>query len=487
MSVPDTHTVDAIEDADRVPLSVLVVDDDRSIRSGIAVNLRAAGYLVREVEGGLQALDILHRERFDILLCDLRMPGIDGFEFIARSKAVAPQAAVIMMTGFGNQDLAIRAIRAGADDYLAKPFEVEELLLMLRKLEELKQLRNENAALRSAISQKYNFSNIIAHSEAMKRIFETVKRLANFNTTVLVTGESGTGKELLARAIHHNSPRRGKSFVAINCGAIPEHLMESELFGHRKGAFTDATRDKRGLFEEASGGTIFLDEIGEMPLHLQVKILRALQEQQIRRVGDEQGISVDVRVIAATLRNLEDDVKNGRFRDDLYYRLNVVSIRIPPLRERPEDITVLIEHLMQKHSRRLGITIQKVAPDAMRALMAYHWKGNVRELENCLERAMVLTEADEITMESLPDSVRFATTSPSEQSPLAGISDDNLSIKQHGRALEINLIERALRKTNGNRTHAAKILEISHRALLYKLKEYNLAEVGKELEEVSDS
>ena len=239
----------------------------------------------------------------------------------------------------------------------------------------------------------------------MKSVFDTVKRLASFNTTVLVVGESGTGKELLARAIHHNSPRRGKSFIAINCGAIPEALMESELFGHKKGSFTDATRDKKGLFEEADGGTIFLDEIGEMPLHLQVKLLRALQEQQIRRVGDEEAIDIDVRVVAATLRDLEKDVKEGRFRDDLYYRLNVVNIELPALRERPEDIPILIDHFLKKLNKRLGIEIKDVDPNAMKALMNYRWRGNVRELENCIERSMVLTDSGKIDLDSLPDTI----------------------------------------------------------------------------------
>jgi two-component system response regulator AtoC len=297
---------------------------------------------------------------------------------------------------------------------------------------------------------------------------------------VLITGESGTGKELLAKAIHHNSPRRGKPFVAINCGAIPENLIESELFGHKKGSFTDATRDKKGLFEEANGGTIFLDEIGELPIHLQVKLLRTLQEQEIRRVGDEQPIALDVRVIAATLRNLEDDVAQGRFRDDLFYRLHVVSIHIPPLRERPEDIPVLVDHFMAKHNKRLGLAISKIYPEAMRCLVSAPWRGNVRELENCIERALVLTDSDGIDVESLAPQVRESGAAGLAESPLPPFDESNLSIKERTRVLEIDLITRALKKTRGNRTHAAKILEISHRALLYKLKEYGLGAVALE-------
>jgi two-component system response regulator AtoC len=320
-----------------------------------------------------------------------------------------------------------------------------------------------------------HFSHIVASSTVMQEVFDTVMRLAPFSTTVLITGESGTGKELLARAIHENSPRKDNSFVAINCGAIPEYLMESELFGHKKGAFTDATRDKKGLFEEASGGTIFLDEIGEMPLHLQVKLLRALQEQQIRRVGDEELIGIDVRVVAATLRDLEEDVETGRFRDDLYYRLNVVSLHLPPLRERREDIPVLVEFLLKKHSKKLGLPQKTLSSEAETCIREHYWKGNVRELENCLERALVLSEEAQIQVADLPEAVRGAQGNRSSESPVdLSIADTNLSIKHHTRSLEIALINKALKKTNGNRTHAAKVLEISHRALLYKLKEYGL-------------
>lgn len=323
--------------------------------------------------------------------------------------------------------------------------------------------------------RKFTFGSLVAQSESMRSIFETVERLSKFHTTVLIRGESGTGKELLARAIHNNSPRKGKPFIAINCGAIPENLMESELFGHKKGAFTDATRDKKGLFEEATGGTIFLDEIGELPLQLQVKLLRALQERQIRRVGDEQMIDIDIRVIAATLRDLEDDVEIGRFRDDLYYRLNVVSIAIPALRERREDIEILIEHFLSKQCKRLEISPKKLSREAKEAFQNYHWRGNVRELENCIERALVLSEGDTITLESLPEHIQNSKAPERGNMQFSEISDDNLSIKQHTRSLELSLILRALQKTKGNRTHAAKILEISHRALLYKIKEFGIA------------
>lgn len=461
--------------SEQAPLSVLVLDDDETVRTAICLNLEEAHYVCRGISSPTEALRLLESEEFQIILCDQSLPEFDGLTFISRCKECAPDSAILLMTGFGNNELAVQALRAGAQDYLAKPFSMEELLLSLRLIEERERLKAENVNLKSAIAGRYSFGNIVAKSQSMKEVFETVKRLAAFNTTILITGESGTGKELLARAIHHNSPRRGKPFIPINCGAIPENLMESELFGHRRGSFTDASRDKKGLFEEAQGGTIFLDEIGEMPPHLQVKLLRALQEKQIRRVGDETSIDIDVRVIAATLRNLEEDVLAGRFRDDLYYRLNVVTLHLPPLRERPEDIPVLVEHFIKKHSKRLGIAPKKVSAEALQVFLDYNWRGNIRELENCLERAMVLTDGDEILLSVINEPIRSASGRVIAKPALLGISDDNLSIKHWSRELEVDLIQRALKKTAGNRTHAAKILDISHRALLYKLKEYGIS------------
>ena len=301
------------------PLSVLIVEDDNSLRTAVRLNLENAGYKVQEADNGETALSLFSSRTFDLVICDLNMPGMDGITFITQCRERNPDPAIVLITAYGDSELVLKAMRAGAYDHLAKPFTGEELILTLRKIEERENLKTENEALKRALTQRYNFSSIVAKSKAMEEIFETVKRLSQFATTVLITGESGTGKELIAQAIHQNSSRKGAPFVAINCGAIPENLIESELFGHKKGAFTDATKDKKGLFEEADNGTLFLDEIGELPLHLQVKLLRALQEQQIRRVGDELVIPINVRVIAATLRDLEEDVKDGRFRDDLYY------------------------------------------------------------------------------------------------------------------------------------------------------------------------
>ena len=309
----------------------------------------------------------------------------------------------------------------------------------------------------------------------MEEVVDTIFKIADFKTTILLTGESGTGKELIAKAIHQTSTRRTKAFIPINCGAIPENLIESELFGHKRGSFTDAVKDKRGLFEEAEGGTILLDEIGELPSHLQVKILRALQESEIRSVGNNESIPIDVRIIAATLRDLESDVLEGRFRDDLYYRLNVVSIHIPPLRDRKEDIPVLANHFIDKQRKRLALPISGISKEAMVKLIDHSWPGNIRELENCIERAMILSSGDVIEVDSLPPAISGVKSAP-ENSQNSILAPDELSIKVQSRLLETHLISKALEQTNGNRTHAAKLLEISHRTLLYKLKEYGLDE-----------
>jgi two-component system response regulator AtoC len=458
--------------AHSVPLSILIIDDDDEVRRSLNAVLSTTGYTTTTASSAEDALRLINTNPYDLILSDLKLPGLSGLDLL---KGVGRRIPVILMTAYGDASIASEAAQLGAYDYISKPILPDELIFKLRKFDEVERLKRENSALKEAISERYSFSKIIARSDAFKAIFDTVKRLSQFTTTVMITGESGTGKELLARAIHENSPRRGKPFVAINCGAIPENLMESELFGHKKGAFTDASRDKKGLFEEASGGTLFLDEIGELPLHLQVKLLRALQEQTIRRVGDEQLIPIDVRVISATLRNLEQDAKFGRFREDLFYRLNVVSLHLPALRERPEDIPLLVEHFLTKHAKRLGIPAKKVSPEIMKLLLAQTWRGNARELENCMERALVLSQGDDLEREALPEYILQSAKESAAPKPARDEQNEsNLSIKQRTCDLEIDLIKRALAKTNGNRTHAARILEISHRALLYKLKEYGL-------------
>ena len=355
--------------------SLVIIDDEQSIIDSLTLILRRAGYSVESANNAREGLAKVQSSGCELVLCDLKMPGMDGLDFLRALKEEGLTTTAIMMSAYATADIAIEAMKLGAYDYIPKPFHAEEILLILRKAIERERLRRENESLRAQITKKYTFSNIIARSDSMRDIFETVKKIADYKTTVMIYGESGTGKELIAQAIHYNSSRRSKKFIAINCGAIPENLLESELFGHKRGAFTDATRDKRGLFEEAEGGTMLLDEIGELPLHLQVKLLRVLQENEIRPVGDSRVIPIDVRIVAATLRDLEKDVLDGRFRDDLYYRLNVVSMHIPPLRERREDIPILVEFFLARNREKLGLAVSGISKEALAILLEHEWKG----------------------------------------------------------------------------------------------------------------
>ncbi|MBI4208411.1 MAG: sigma-54-dependent Fis family transcriptional regulator [Deltaproteobacteria bacterium] len=453
--------------------SILIVDDEQEMRNFLKDLLSFEGYTVETAADGKEALRKMEKNILDFILCDVRMPDMDGMEFLRQCKSNGIQSPIIMMSAFGTVDTAIEAMKAGAFDYVSKPFKEDEVLLTLKKAEERQRLLRENESLKREVHHNYGFESMIAKSASMLQIFQTIQKIADYKTTVLILGESGTGKELVAKALHYNSQRSGGSFVTVNCGAIPENLLESELFGHVKGAFTGATQTKKGLFEEAHGGTLFLDEIGELPLMLQVKLLRVLQEEEIRRVGDTRPIKVDVRIVAATIRNLEQEMKEGRFREDLFYRLNVMPIHIPPLRERREDIPLLVEHFVVKYNQRMEKTIQGVDSPAMKMFMEYDWKGNVRELENAIERATVLTKTDKIKLEDLPTPVQRG------YSPRGPLLDTDLSVKKATREMEVDLIQRALQKTHGNRTHAAKLLEISHRALLYKIKEYELGHIGE--------
>jgi two-component system response regulator AtoC len=407
-----------------------------------------------------------------VILTDVRMPRMGGLDLLGALRAKQHPATVIVMSAYGNIDLAIEAMKAGAYDYVGKPFKPDEVVLALRKAEERESLRRENRALKEQIQKDNQFESILAKSREMLDIFKTISKIADFKTTVLITGESGTGKELVARAIHGKSARKASPFVAINCGAIPENLLESELFGHKKGAFTDASTDRRGLFEEADGGTLFLDEIGELPVNLQVKLLRVLQEEHIRRLGDTKDVKVDVRIIAATHRDLTADVKAGRFREDLFYRINVLAIHIPPLRSRREDVSLLIDHFVTRNNARLGTSIRGLAPEARKLLLEYAWPGNVRELENTIERAMVLAESDVLQTGDLPERIREALDPVQVH-----LASGELSVKKTTAAIEEILIRRALQKTKGNRTRAADLLEISHRALLYKIKDYKITDL----------
>jgi two-component system response regulator AtoC len=446
---------------------ILVVDDEENIRHMLALLLRREGYAVSTADDGQKALEMLGGNEFDAILCDLRMPRLDGMGLLHELRLRRVASTVIVMSAYADLDDALEAIKAGAWDYLAKPFRKDEVLFTLRKAAELKRLRDENESLRRAARGGEAFAGIVARSPAMRQIFDAVRKVADYKSTVLLTGESGTGKEMVARALHTQSSRSKQPFVTINCGAIPENLLESELFGHVRGAFTDASRDKKGLFEEADTGTLFLDEIGDMPVSLQVKILRVLQEGEIRRLGENKPRKVDVRVVAATLHPLPELVKAGRFREDLFYRLNVLPIHLPPLRDRREDIPLLAEHFVHRYSELMNRPISGVSPKAMAALTEHSWPGNVRELENVIERAVVLSDSEILGVDSLPDLMRGRAANC-----LSAVDPDDLSIKRAMRAVETQLIRRALEKTHGNRTTAARLLDLSHRALLYKIKDY---------------
>lgn len=448
---------------------ILVIDDEEAMRHVLTSMLAKEGYLVKTCANGDEGMKALDDEVFDILLCDIRMPGMDGLSFFRGIKKKGHQLPVIIMSAYGTIDTAVEAIKEGAYDYISKPFRQDEIILTLRKAEEREKLARENMRLREAVEKRYSFSSIIGKGPRMQEVFNAIRKVADVKSTVLLTGESGTGKELVARAIHYNSIRKDEPFIAVNCGAIPENLIESELFGHVKGAFTDAVKTRKGLFEEADGGTLFLDEIGELPLALQVKLLRVLQEGEIARVGSATIIKVDVRIITATTKALAEEVKEGRFRDDLFYRLNVFSLKLPPLRERNEDIPMLVDHFINKYREKLDINIIGIDRDALELTINYYWPGNVRELENAIERAIVMSEGEKITVNDLPAELKAGGGAP-----VVHIEEDNLSIKKNNRNLEERLIRKALAETGGNRTKAAKLLEISHRALIYKIKDYNL-------------
>src|SRR6266850_908329 len=448
---------------------VLIADDEESIRHVLTELLHERGYEVRAVADGEEALRELTSRDYDALVTDVRMPKMNGLDLVREAQSASPETTIIVMSAYGSHDLAIEAMKAGAYDYLSKPFRPDEVLLVLRKAEERERLRRENLRLRQEMLRVA--PQLVADGPAMKDVMRVVHKVARAPTTVLIEGESGTGKELVARALHDLSLRAERAFVAVNCGAIPAQLIESELFGHAKGAFTDASVAKRGLFEEADGGTLLLDEIGELPMPVQPTLLRVLQEGEVRRVGDARPTRVDVRLLAATNRDLAAEVQAGRFREDLYYRLNVVQVRLPPLRDRQDEIAVLAERMLARHAGRAGVAQRRLSAQALELVQRYRWPGNVRELENAMERALVLSEEEEIGAEALPEAVQRAGTP--EPVP-AQVGADDFSVKRAQRVMETELIRRALERTGGNRTKAAELLELSPRALLYKIREYGL-------------
>jgi two-component system response regulator AtoC len=457
-----------------LPDRILVVDDDEALRESLALLLAAEGYDVVTAGDAPTALACLETP-VDVVLCDVRMPGMDGLELLPELIRRLPGAPVLLMSAYGSGDLAVEALERGAFDYLAKPFQPAEVMLAIRKARERERLRRNNALLQRDVSRAVGERPIVAASPAMIDLLELLERAAEYKATVLLTGESGTGKEVLARAIHAQSGRRHQAFVAVNCGAIPEALLESELFGHARGAFTGADRARRGLFVEADGGTLFLDEIGELPPSLQVKLLRVLQEEEVRPIGESKSLRVDVRVIAATSRDLEREVASGRFREDLFYRLDVFRVRVPPLRERREDVPLLIDHFIARFRETLGRPVRTIADDALDRMLEHSWPGNVRELENVIERAMILADGDRITLAELPEAI--ATPRGASEAKPAAV---DFSMRRARRRFEADLIRRALAATNGNRTRAAKLLEISYRALLYKIKEHGLGDAEGE-------
>jgi two-component system response regulator AtoC len=449
---------------------ILIIDDDAGLRKSLGFILTDAGYDVVQAEDGEAGLRAALEEPPDVILCDVRMPRLGGIEFLTAYRERGGTALVLVMTAYGSLDLAIEAMKQGAYDYIPKPFGADDVLLVVRKAEEREQLRREVGRLRQEVRADARFGELVVGSPAMRKALEIVQKVAPHDSPVLITGASGTGKELIARMLHRESRRADHEFVPVNCGGVPEQLLESEFFGFVKGAFTGADRDKPGLFEFADGGTLFLDEVGELPGSLQVKLLRALQEGEVRRIGSTETKRVDVRVISATNIDLEEAVEKGDFRKDLYYRLAVVPVHLPQLRARKEEIPQLAAHLLARHTRRLRVHVDGIAPEAMDVLLAYSWPGNIRELENVIERALVLTDDRVISVEDLPEAVRR----PSPDGPVVTLDGDDLSVKRHGARLERHLIQLALDRTGGNKTQAAELLELSPRALRYKIQEYGL-------------
>ena len=453
--------------------TILIVDDEQSMRDFLAIMLKKEGYGVAAVEDGYEASKAIEEDIYDLVITDIKMPGMNGLELLRHIKQVSPDTLVIVITAFSSTEDAVLAMKQGALDYITKPFEIEKIKLVIKNALERKKLSEEHEYYKKQYEHKFDVGNIVGTSDGIRQIFDMIKRVSSSKSTILVTGESGTGKELIARAIHQNSPRRDKPFVAVSCGAIPENLLESELFGYMKGAFTGAIANKMGLFELADTGTLFLDEIGELPLIIQVKLLRVLQERQFKRVGGTKDISIDVRIIAATNRNLRKMVNENSFRGDLYYRLNVIPIHLPPLRERKEDIPLLIEHFLEKCNRDIGKSFTHVSDEAMQSLLAYDWPGNIRELENAIERAIALETGTVVEGSSLPENIRGATSQFSSVIP-ADIPPEGINLENIVDEIEKDLLVKALDKTGWVKKRAAKLLHLSFRSFRYRLDKFNI-------------
>jgi two-component system response regulator PilR (NtrC family) len=452
---------------------LLVADDEQSMREFLDIMLKKEGYKVSLASNGEEVLKLAERDIFDLILMDIRMPKLDGIAVLKKIKALSPETIVIMITAYASADTAIRAMKEGAYDYVTKPFKVDEIKLIIRNALEKKNLQKENILLKQVVRDRYHFDNIIGQSPKMLALYDLLEKVGPTKTNILIAGESGTGKELVAKAIHYNSPRKDKPFVTLNCGAIPEPLIESELFGHMRGAFTDAIATKKGLFEMADEGTIFLDEISELPLLMQVKLLRVLQDKEFKRVGGTEDIRVDVRIMSATNKDLEEAVTEKRFREDLFYRLNVIQIKLPPLRDRREDISLLTMHFLKKYSEELNKHITGISPETLRILLNYDYPGNVRELQNIIERAVALESTQELTPQNLSS---YLDQQPSlkKGSIDLDIPNEGLDLEKVVEELERNLLLKALDRTKGIKKKAAELLHINFRSMRYRLEKYGL-------------
>jgi DNA-binding NtrC family response regulator len=448
---------------------LLLVDDESALREAIAERLADHGFLVEQADSGEQALQRLTDFAFDILITDLRLPGIDGGKVIDAALERYPEIIAIVITGYGTVKDAVEAIKQGAADFITKPFQFDALLHVLRSALEQRRLKSENAYLRSQLEDRYRIDGLVGRSRVMRELFQLLETVAATSSTVLITGETGTGKELAARAIHHNSPRRANRFVALNCSAIPETLLEAELFGHVRGAFTGAVGTRQGRLEQAHKGTLFLDEVATMSPALQAKLLRVLQEREFERVGDSHTVKIDVRVIAATHSDLARMVADGSFREDLFYRLNVIPVQLPPLRERREDIPLLVQHFLQKLSAESGRSSVTISQDALRRLMAHPWPGNIRQLENAIERALAFSQGrSQIDVQDLTADIQQET--PASDSSDVWFPDEGLDLARHIDGIELALIRRSLERTHGNKRQAAKLLNLKRTTLIEKLK-----------------
>lgn len=457
---------------------ILVVDDEESIREFLEIMLKKEGYEVTTAEDGQKAKDVLLKKSFDMVISDLQMPNVTGIELLKHVKDSYPETVFMLITAFGTTETAVEAMKMGAYDYVTKPFKIDEVRMNIANALKSQNLEVEVRTLKKELVREYSFQNMVGNSAPMHAIFDLIKRVSHSNTNILITGESGTGKEVIAKSIHYSGPLKDKPFVTVNCGAIPENLMESEMFGHKKGSFTGAVVDKTGLFEVANNGTLFLDEVGELPLAVQVKLLRAIQERIIRRVGATDDTKVEVRIIAATNRNLEDMVAKGTFRQDLFYRLNVINIKSPSLRDRSDDIPLLANFFLKKYNERLGKNIGSISDEAMTIMKKYNYPGNVRELENMIERTVALEAGSTILPESLPPMVNTTSGRKMASSNEIEVGDDGLDLDKVIGQIEKEVLIKAIHAAGGVKKKAAKLLKISFRSMRYRIEKYNLGVVG---------